>query len=349
MTAPYPNTLTPSLDTIQHSLLRDKDLPESIERPQLDLKETMEMLEQKHAPSAKSTPRIPLAVPTARPAPLQPHVKSVQSHLDPRLYGIRAQNTFPKIITNRAGPLDLVHKARGLAPQGPPVPALPQPKSPGLEQTPPDSILEPMQRQSNQASSTGGIDFNKASVEPNDIFPRQRIELLERQINAKERMLNKRKHELEKRRRQLAQDVRAYRRERDRRRKASGPCRQPCPGEWPSRPTYSGAGSFSRVSQCANDASQDSISALTSSDPHLDEVSYGSIGDSSLRRGIARPDRHARARISTHARYDKERISKCANVRFQPKMLQRFTLALKTGAGDVGSTVTKSIRWVLGL
>ena len=287
------------------------------------------MLKQKHAPLAKSTPRTPMAVPTARPAPLQPHVNPVQSRLDPRLYGIRTQNTFETLVTNRAGPLDLVHKARGLAPQRPPVPALPRPKSPGLEQTPPDSILKPLQRQSNQASSTGGIDFTKASVEPNDIFPRQRIELLERQLNAKERMLNKRKHELDKRRRQLAQDVRAYRLERGSRRKASGPCRPSCPGKWPSRPTDSGAGSFSRVSQCANDASQGSISALTSSDPHLDEASYGSIGDSSLRRGIARPDRHARARISTPARYGKERISKRANVRFQPKMLQQFDTFLK--------------------
>ncbi len=348
MTAPYPHTLRPSLDTIHHFLLQNKDLPGSVERPQLNLKETMKMLEQKHAPSAKFTPRIPMDVPTVRPVPLQPPVKHVHSRIDPQLYGIRAPNSFEKRVLNRAGPLDLIHKARGFNPRGPPVATLSPLKSPSLEQTLPDATLQPMQRQSNQASSSGGVDFTKVSVEPNNIFAKQRIELLELQLKAKERMLDKRIQELETRRRQFSQNVRAYRRGRGYRREASGPCREPCPGEWPSPPTYSSARS-SRVSQSASDASQSSTFGLTSSDHHPDGVSHRSIGDSSLRRRFARRDRHPRARISNHARYNKKRTSRHANVLFSTKMLQGLTLALKTGAGELGSTLAKSIRWMLGL
>ena len=348
MTAPYPYTLRPSLDTIHHLLLHNKDLPESVERPQLNLKETMKMLEQKHAPSAKFTPRIPMVVPIARPAPLRPPIKHVHSRIDPQLYGIGAPNIFEKRLSNRAGPLDLVHKARGLTPRGPPVATFSPLKSASLEQTLPDATLQPMQKQSNQASSTGRVDFTKASVEPNNISTRQRMELLEFQLKAKERMLDKRIQEFETRRRQFSQNVRAYRRGRGRRREASGPCREPCPGEWPSRPTYSGAGSY-RVSQSANDASQNSIFGLTSSDPHLDGVSHRSIDDSSFRRIIAPRGRHARARISNHARYDKRRIDKRAHILSSMRILQGLTLALKTGAGGLDSTITKGVRWVLGL
>lgn len=349
MTAPYPHTLRPCLDTIQRLLLQNKDLPESVDRPQLNLKEAMEMLKQNNASSAKLTPRMLTTVPTPRPAPPQPQDKPINSRLDPRLFDLRARYTLENSVTNRAGPLDLVHKARSLAPPGSPVPAIPQLELPDPERTQPGSILSPVQIRSNGNSATQGVDFTKPCAEVGNIFPRQKTDLLETRLKAERRMLEKRTMELDKMQRELAEAVRAHRRERGRRRKANGPCREPYPGEWPSRPMYSGAGSFSRPFQSTDGASLDSIFALTYSDLHLDEVSHRSRGHNSLRKGNTRSNRPARARIISHARNNNDRISKRANNIFPTTMLQGLTKALRNGAGEVGGRLGKSIRWMLGL
>ena len=349
MTAPYPPTLRPSLDTIQRSLLQNKDLSENVERPLSNLKETMEMLEEEHELSARFTPRAPMAVPTPLPAPLSPQVKPVRSRLDPQLYRIKARHISENPSSKTAGPLDLLHKARGLAPQGPPLPEPTQLKSPDLVRDPPSSILSPVQGQSSDYSSTEGVDFTKISFEPGKIFTTQQIERLETQFKDRERKFEKRNQELERRWKQLAEGVRARRQERGSRRKASGPRPESCPGEWPLRPMFSGAGSFSRVSQSASDASHDSIFAFTSSGLPLDEVSHRSRSDSSLRKRTTRFNRPARARINTHARQNSERISKRTNVLNQTKMIHRLTLALKAGAGNVVSALTNSVRRMFGL
>ena len=349
MTAPYPHTLRPGLDSIQRSLLQNNDLRESVERPLLNLKETMDMLKEEHELSTELTSRVPTSFLHPRPAPLPPQIKTVKSCLDPQLYRINARQISEKHSSKTAGPLDLVHKARGLVPQGTPLAEPLKLKSPGLVRDPSNSILSPVQDQSSDILSTEGVDLTKVIFEPGDILTTQKIELLERQFEARERIFEKRAQKLEKRWNQLAEGVRARRQELGRRRKASGLRRERCPGEWPSHPMFSGAGSFSRGYQFASDASQGSTFAFTSSELHLDEVSHHSKSDSSLRVRSTRSNRPARARTNTHARPNSERISKRANILNQTNTIQGLKLALKTGAGNVVGTLTNSVRSMFGL
>ena len=343
MTAPYPHTLRPGLDCIQRSLLQNKDLRENVERPLLNLKETMKMLEEEPELPKTVTPQVPMTFLNPRPAPLPPQVKPVKSHLDPQLFKIKARHISENHSSKTAGPLDLVHKARGLAPQKTSLAEPTKPKSPDLVRDPSSSILSRMQDQSSNFSSVTHVSF-----EPGDILTAHKIELLEIQFKARERTLERRNQKLERRWTQLTEGVRARRKERGSCGKANGPRRERCPGEWPSRPMFSGAGSFSRVSQFANDASQESSSAFISSDIHLDEVSHGSKKSSSSQRTTC-SNRPTRARINTHARKNSERISKRINVMNQTSMIQGLTLALKAGAGNVVSTLTNSVRLMFGL
>ena len=349
MTAPYPPTLRPSLDTIQRFLLQNKDLSESVERPLLNLKETMDMLEEEHELSTRLTPpRVPMSFLNPRPAPLPPQVQPVQSRLDPQLPRIKKRHISENHNSKTVGPLELVHKARGLAPQGTSLPEPTKPKSPTLVRDPPISIFSPVQGQSSDYSSTQRGDVAHVSFEPGDSLNTEKIELLETQFKARERALEKRTQKLEITLRQIAEGVRARRQERGSRRKPSGLRRERCPGEWPSRPMFSGAGSFSRVSHFASDVSQDSIFAFTSSELHPDEVSQRSKKSSSSQR-TTRSNRPTRARINTHARQTSDRISKRTHVLNQTTMIQGLTLALKTGAGNVVSTLTNSVRLIFGL
>ena len=347
MTAPYPHTLRPGLDSIQGSLRQNKDLRESTERPLLNLKETMEMLKEEHELSTSFTPRAPMAFLNPRPAPLPLQAKPV-ARLDPQPHKIKAQHIPENHSSQTARPLDLVDKARGLAPQGPHVAEPAQLKSPGLVQDGPNSILSPVHGQSSGCSSTEGADFTKAIFESGNTINTEKIELLETQFKARERALEKRTQKLEITLRQIAEGVRARRQERGSRGNASRPRRERCPGEWPSRPMFSGAGSFSRVSQFASDNSQDSIVAFTSGDLHLDSVSLRSK-KSSLSQRTTHSNRPPRARINTHARQKSDRISKRTNVLNQTNMIQVLTLALKAGTGNIISTLTNRVRSMFGL
>ena len=349
MTAPYPPTMRPSLDIIQRFLLQNKDLSKSVERPLLNLKKTMSMLKEQQQLSTTFTPRIPMTFLNPRPAPLPPQVKPVNPHLDFQLCKIKAQYISESRSSKTAGPLNLVHKARGLAPQGPSLAEAKQPKPPDLVRDPPSSVLSPVQGQSSDFSSTEGVDFTKVIFESGNSINTEKIELLETQFKARERALEKRTENLERTLRQLTEGVRVRRQERGSRRKASGPRRERCPGEWPSRPMFSGAGSFSRVYQSTNDDSQDSTFTFTSSSLHLDEVSHPSRGDSSLREKTTRFNRLAKESINTNARQHRDRISKRTKLSNEPKAIQGLTQALTAGAGKFGSTLTNSIRWMLGL
>ena len=347
MTAPYPHTLRPGLESIQRSLRQNKDLRESTERPLLNLKETMEMMKEEHGLSTSSAPRAPTAFLNPRPAPLPPPVKPI-TRLHAQLHMIKAQDIPESHSSKTAGPLDLVHKARGLAPQGPRLAEPAQIKSPDLVRDTPGSIPCPVQGQSSDCSSTEGLDSTKVLFESGNTINTEKIELLETQFKARERALEERTQKLEITLRQIAEAVKARRQERGSRGKASRPRRERCPGEWPSRPMFSGAGSFSRVSQFASDTSQDSISAFTSSDLHLDGVGPRSK-KSSLSQRTTRSNPPTRARINTHARQKSDRISKRTNVLNQTNMIQVLTLALKVGAGNVVSTLTSRVRSIFGL
>ena len=347
MTAPYPHTLRPGLDSIQRSLLQNKDLRESIERPLLNLKETMDMLKEEHEPSTRPTSRVPISSLTPRPAPLPSQVKPIKSRLDPQLFNIKARHISENPGSKTAGPLDLVHKARGLAPQGTSLAEPTKLKSPDLVRGRSSSVFKPVKDQSSSFSSTQGVDVTHVSFEPGDTLNTEKIELLETHFKARERAIEKRTQKLEITLRQIAEGVRARRQERGNRRKPSGLRRERCPGEWPSRPMFSGAGSFSRVSQLASDTSQDSIFAFTSSDLHLDEVSHRSKKSSSSQ-STTRFNRPTRARIDTHAR-QKNRISKRTDVLNQTTMIEGLTLALKASAGNVVTTLTNSVRLMFGL
>ena len=348
MTAPYPHTLRPGLDSIQRSLLQNKDLRESVERPLLNLKETMDMLKEEHESSIRPTPRVPMSFLNPRPAPLPPQVKPIKSCLDPQLYEINARHISEKHSSKTAGPLDLVHKARGLAPQGTSFAEPTKSKSPDLVRCPSSSVLGPVQDQSSNFSSTQGVDVTHVSFKPGDTLTTEKIELLKIQFKARERTLEKRNQKLERRWTQLTEGVRARRQGRGSRGKACGPRRERCPGEWLSRPMFSGAGSFSRASQFASETSQDSIFAFTSSDLHLDESSRCNR-KSSLSQRTTRSNQPTRARINTYARQKSDRISKRTNVLNQTNMIQGLTLALKAGAGNVVSTLTNSVRLMFGL
>ena len=348
MTAPYPHTLRPDLDSIQRSLLQNKDLQESVERPLLNLKESMEMLEEERELPKTITPQVPMVFLNPRPAPLPTHVKPVKSRLDPQLYRINARHISEIPDSKTARPVDFVHKARGLAPQETSLAKPTKLKSPDLVRDPSTSVLNPVKDQSSNFSSTQGVDVTHVSFEPGDTLNTEKIELLETQFKARERALEKRTQKLEITLRQIAEGVRARRQERGSCGSVGGPRRERCPGEWPSRPMFSGAGSFSRVSQFANDASQDSLFAFTSSDLHLDEASHRSRKSSRSQR-TTRSNRPTRARINTHARQKSDRISKRTNVLNQTNMIQGLTLALKAGAGSVVGTLTNSVRSMFGL
>lgn len=346
MTAPYPHTLRPSLDTIQALILQHTDLPESVKLPEIDLNETMRMLKQKHAPPPAITPQgpmaVPVPVPVPPPAPLQTQVKRVKPRLGPQDDGLNAGLITEKPIIKKAGPLDLVHRARGHASGEQPAAAPRELKPPGLKQDLHCAISKPVPRRSKQRQSPQRVDFTKVQVEPGNIFARQKIELLEAQLKVEKCM-----RELERGQMRLAEGLRSQRRECCRCEKDSKPRREHYPGEWPSHPTYPGAGSFSRLSQFSSDASHDLLSSLASSDLHSSRSSHHSRGGRSSLRQDDRPGRPARARISTRARYS-ERTSKRDKVSFQRKMLEGLTLALKTSAGGIGNTLSKSIRWMLG-
>lgn len=342
MTAPYPHTLRPDLGSIQRSLLQNKDLRKCVERPLLNLKETMKMLGEERELPTRFTPRVPMAFLNPRPALLPPQV-------DPQPYSTKIRHISENPSNKTAGPLDLVHKARGLAPGGSPFAEPTQLKSPDLVRDPLVSILSSVQGRSSDCSSTEGVDCTKVIFEPGNSINTEKIELLETQFEARERIFEKRAQKLERRWRQLVDGVRARQQELGRRRKANGPRRERCPGEWPSRPMFSGAGSFSRVYQSTNDDSQDSTFTFTSSSLHLDEVSHPSRGDSSLREKTTRFNRLAKDSINTNARQHRDRISKRTNLSHEPKVIQGLTQALTTGAGKFGSTLTSSIRWMLGL
>ena len=349
MTAPYPPTLRPSLDTIQRFLLQNKDLSESVERPLLNLKETMDMLKEEHELSTRLTPRVPMSFLNPRPAPLPPQVKPAKPRLDSQRYRIKARHISESHSNKTAGPLDHVHKARGLGPQETSLAEPTTLKSPDLVRDAPNSILGLVQDQSSDFSSTQYGDVTHVSFEPGDTLNTRKIELLETQFKARERALEKRTQKLEITLRQIAEGVRARRQERGSRGKASGPRRERCPGEWPSRPMFSGAGSFSRVSQFASDTSQDSIFVFTSSDLHLDDEVSNRSKKSSLSQMTTRINRPKRARIDTHARQKSDRISKRTNVLNQTNLIRGLTLALKASAGNVVSTLTISVRSLFGL
>ena len=348
MTAPYPHTLRPGLDSIQRALLQHKDLRESVERPLLNLKETMDMLKEEHEPSTRPSPRVPMSFLNPRPAPLPPQVKPVKSRQDTQLCRVNARHLSENHRSKTAGPLDLVHTARGLAPQTNPLAEVTKLKSPDPIRDTSNSVLSLVQDQSSDFSSTQNGDITHISFESGDTLDTGKIELLETQFKARERALEKRTQKLEITLRQIAEGVRARRQERGSYGKASGPRRERCPGEWPSRPMFSGAGSFSRVSRFANDASQDTILAPTSSEPHLDKVGHRSR-KSSLSQRTLRSNRPTRARINTHAPQKSDRISKRTNVLNQTNMIQGLTLALKAGAGNLVSTLTISVRSIFGL
>ena len=99
MLAPYPPMLRPTLDTIQKHLLLQEGLPESVQRPALSLRETMEMLELRHTQPALRNTQVPLAVPVATPFPpqLQPNPVESRSNLKKIVYiGKLYSRTLPQ-------------------------------------------------------------------------------------------------------------------------------------------------------------------------------------------------------------------------------------------------------------
>lgn len=345
MTAPYPPTLRPSLNTIQDLILQHKDLPKSVQRPEINLERTMKMLKEKlAAPAALINHPVQMAVPSVRPAPLQRQAESIKSRLVPKNIGSN-EHMLAKPPTKKAGPLDVVHKARVPAPREPAVPPPKYPKTPGLKQVPHDSTPKPVQRQPNQRSSTHGVDFTKPRVEPGNIFARQKIELLEAELKVDRRM-----QEIERELIRLAEEQRNQRREYRRCRKANRLCHEPCPGQWPLQPTYPGSGSFSRVSHFSSDAigsSHDNLSSIASNDMHSSRPSYRRQASRSWHRRMDRPGPTSRAKINVHA-WHNERSSKREKISLQTKVLEGLALALKTGAIGIGNTLSKSIRWMLG-
>lgn len=340
MTAPYPPELRPSLNTIQNLIMQQKDLPESVQGPAMTLGETMKMLEQKHAPPAVIDPPVPMVVPITRLAPLQPRARYSKSRLVPNNYGLHAEIAATKKVV----PLDVVHKARGPASPTPAMAAPRHPESSWLKQDPPAYKLKPAQGQPAQS-----VDFTRPREDPGNIFARQKIKLLEAQLEAEKRL-----REIDKDQMRLAEDLRNHRRERQRYRKTNQVCHAPYPGEWPSRPTFPGSGSFSKESQFFSDATSKVtsdghtfLSSLTSSALYTGRSSHRSRGGVSSHIGNDRLGRSARTRINTHARHN-ERTSKRETVSFQSKLLEGLALALQTGASGIGTTLSKSIRWMLG-
>lgn len=338
MTAPYPPTLRPSLNTIQDLIMQQTDLPESVQGPEMSLSETMKMLkmqEQKHAPPAVVNPPVSMAVLNTRLVLPQPQAKFAKSPVVPKNYGLNEERYAAK----KAGPLDIVHKARDPAPRGPSIAAPKHIESSWLKRDPPVSTFKRAQRQ-----PTRGVDFTKPPVDPGNIFASQKIELLEAQLEAEKRL-----REIDRKQMRLAEELRNHRRECQRNRKEIRVCHEPYPGEWPSRPTYPGSGGFSKVShfsRTATSESDDLLSSLASSDLYSGRSSRRSRDGSSLHRRSDRLSRSERARINTHAQHN-ERTSKREKVSIQTKLLGGLALALQTGASGIGNTLSRSIRWML--
>ena len=119
MLGPYPPTLRPTLDTIQKHLLLQEDLPESVQRPQLSLRDTLEMLKARDARPALRDSPVPSPDPIATPVSPLVQQNLLESRTNLRNNDLHRQIGLTNYTTRQPDPLDIVSRERAPAPQNP--------------------------------------------------------------------------------------------------------------------------------------------------------------------------------------------------------------------------------------
>ena len=122
MLAPHSPTLRPTLDTIQKHFLLQQDLPESVQRPEVRLRDAMEVLKGRDAQQALRSSQLPSPIPIATPISPQFQPKPVESRANLRNNDLHRQIGLANSTTGQPNPLEIVSRERAPAPHNPTIP-----------------------------------------------------------------------------------------------------------------------------------------------------------------------------------------------------------------------------------
>ena len=206
-------------------------------------------------------------------------------------------------------------RGRYPTPQSPPIIERGNPGPSRLQPAAHDTTPAAAQQEPGQHPSTQGVDFSQDAIEPNNPFTRQYIDRLEAEIKQSEARVAKEQRILQKHLR--------HREEADKHQHG------PCPGIWPSEPTFPLSDNAFRTSKLSTEASNfshDSLPSLASSKLYSSRPPHN-IGKRTSRRQNGAILRSTRARVDTHTRHN-ERAGRLGTAFLQRRMLDGFMLIL---------------------